>query len=120
MPPSAADYTEKTELAIQFYLHFFLAARMATTSGRPSNSRMGFGRCEIRALSSSMPLSVSFGTDSAMTPRRQSGDASLTMDSRPVSGQPDERGCFYDQLPRVFTRSRRLLNEEYELKSSRI
>ena len=43
---------------------------MATTSGHPNRSRRGFGRCEIRAPPSSMPLSVRFGTDSAMTPKR--------------------------------------------------
>ena len=41
---------------------------MATTSGRPNRSRMGFGRCEIPAPRSSMLLSVRFGTNSAMTP----------------------------------------------------
>jgi hypothetical protein len=44
--------------------------------------------------------------------RRQSGEVALPTDSRPASDQSDERGCFYDQLPRVFTRSRRLWNEE--------
>jgi TnpA family transposase len=42
---------------------------MATTSGRPNRSRMGFGRCEIPAPRSSMLLSVRFGTNSAMTPK---------------------------------------------------
>jgi Tn3 transposase DDE domain len=41
---------------------------MATTSGRPNRSRMGFGRCEIPAPRSSMLLSVRFVTNSAMTP----------------------------------------------------
>ena len=44
------------------------SASMATTSGHPSRSSGGFGRCEIRAPPSSMPLSARFGTDSAMTP----------------------------------------------------
>jgi hypothetical protein len=44
------------------------SSSMATTSGHPNRSRRGFGRCEIRAPPSSMPLSVRFGTDSAMTP----------------------------------------------------
>jgi hypothetical protein len=37
--------------------------------GHPNPSSGDFGRYEIRAPPSSMPLSVRFGTDSAMTPR---------------------------------------------------
>ena len=44
--------------------------------------------------------------------RRRSGEVALRTDSRPASDQSDERRCLYDQLPRVFTRSRRLWNEE--------
>ena len=46
-------------------------ASMATTSGHPNRLSRGFGRCEIRPPSSSMPLSVRFRTDSAMTPNRR-------------------------------------------------
>ena len=46
------------------------SASMATTSGHPNRSSGGFGRCEIRAPPFSMPFSVRFRTDSAMTPIR--------------------------------------------------
>ena len=43
---------------------------MATTSGRPNRSKTASGPSEIRARASSMPLSVGFWEDSAMTPKR--------------------------------------------------
>jgi len=43
---------------------------MATTSGRPNRSRMGFGRCEIPAPRSSMLLSVRFGNKFCDDPRK--------------------------------------------------
>jgi TnpA family transposase len=42
----------------------------ATTSGQPSPSKTSFGPSAILAQTSSTPLSVGFGTDSAMTPYR--------------------------------------------------
>jgi hypothetical protein len=43
---------------------------MVTTSGHLNRSSRDFGHYEIRVAPSSMPLSVRFRTDSAMTPYR--------------------------------------------------
>jgi hypothetical protein len=67
---------------------------MATTSGRPNRSRMGFGRCEIPAPRSSMLLSVRFGTNSAMTPNvrcttpKPTEESILSVASSRHSGHP--------------------------------